>query len=165
MGDRQAGVTALRRYPRAVQVPQPAAGADWTITVPAGVLWRLVSAFGLLATSSAVANRTAVLSIGDGDTEFCRIPATGVQAASLTESYTWGVGLDSENTGPSQSQAIPEYVLHAGAIVKSATANVDVGDQWSAVVLYVIETMVGGGPVDLMDIPELIVQLAGGMAG
>ena len=77
---------------RSVTVVNPAAGADFSVTVPAGASWLLNSVAATFATSATVGTRTPVLLITDatGHAVFSGATAFG-QAASLTWSYSWTV--------------------------------------------------------------------------
>src|SRR6516162_1693189 len=47
----------LPGYKRPVAITTPAAGANWTVTVPGGRMWRPIAINATLVTSAAVANR------------------------------------------------------------------------------------------------------------
>lgn len=153
------GETPWSRVRRIVPGSAPAAGADWTLTVPAGKVWRIRTIEADLVTSATVADRSVALSVSDGSTTFVRAAPAAVQAASLTRHYCWWANASALAFGSSISQPIPELVVPAGYVIAVATDNIDAGDQWAAPVLYVTETTVKGGPVELDELPELYVQI------
>lgn len=167
MGAYLSGVTPLRRYPRTVLVPQPAAGSDWSYTVPGGVMWRLVTVLGQFATSAVVASRAPFLTVSDGATVYLKVPPQATQAASNTDQYVWWRDAPQYAVGGGVVQPIPELTLMPGYAIAALTTALDVGDQWSGVVLHVIETMIGAGPIDLNTVPEMVVLTmpAGGSGG
>jgi hypothetical protein len=127
-------------------VTQPAAGADWTITVPGDKIWRVLSIVGKLVTSAAAATREATLQITDQSTTFMFIPAGTSQVASKTGQYCWfeqaqnrGTTLQTAITAPIPSN----LVLPGGMVLKSVTEVIDAGDQWSNVALWIEEGFIG----------------------
>src|SRR4051794_36291420 len=72
---------------KTVTGPDPAAGAEILVTVPAGKWWLLRALRFTLVTSATVANRRPALTIDDGATEWWRWRAGVDQAASLTRLY------------------------------------------------------------------------------
>ena len=131
---------------RTVSAPTPAAGTNWTFTVPGESVWGLVAITAKLVTSAVVANRAAVLNVSDGTTVLYQIAPGAVQAASLTTTYSWLPELatfDNTITGGALNVAMPPTYLASGQVLSSATALIDVGDQWSAVSLTVIEVYHG----------------------
>lgn len=133
-------------------LPNPAAGADWIATVPAGHTWTLLSAQGTLTTSAAVATRLPGLDISDGAGHIIVTEAANVGVtASIVERVGFAVG-DSANQdgvgaalGNRQTVALPSgIVLPAGYTIASRTVNIQAADQWSAVVLTVLDSSAGG---------------------
>lgn len=170
MDARISGERPLRRYPRVVQVPKPALGADWSTTVPAGKTWGIRLARATLTCSAAAATRVPSLDLSDGTTTFAAIPPVETLVASDVASLTWLESVSYVlNVTPSKYlvQPIPALTLWPGYTIASLTTALDAGDQWSGVVLYVIETMIGAGPIDLNTVPEMVVLTmpAGGGGG
>lgn len=160
MSREYSGERPWRRVSTIYTMPAPAAGADFTITVPAGKLWDVVVIYATLTTAVAVASREADITFGDGNALFASVGPAAVQAASLADRYLWAVGLTNEVAGSSQSQAIPSLRLLPGWTIASVTANIQAADQWSAQKLYVVETTLRGGDINFEDVPELMVELA-----
>ena len=147
--DELAGLTEVvttSRYPRVAVPAAPAAGADWSLTVPGGFRWRLVSLVGRLVTSATVANRYPTLTLSDGTTVFARVPAITAAVASGTSFYWWAIGggsyVPSTLTTP-QSLWLPDMWLESGYVVNANTSALDATDQWSQVAAYVVESRTG----------------------
>jgi len=129
---------------RSVTITNPAAGANWSITVPAGASWTLTSARATLATSATAANRIPDLQIKDGSGNIVLDALAGVaQTATLTDVWSWSVGaVTSTVLGATNSVGLPGgFDLNAGWQIVQVTANLQAGDQWSSIVLGVTETV------------------------
>lgn len=119
----------------------PAAGADFSVTVPVGQRWRVVSCTGLLTTAVAVANRDVTLVVDDGVNVVAQIPAGFALAASLTNQYTFAdscsqtAAFNGVSVGPLPSNLI----VMAGWRIRTVTANIQAADQWSAGFLQIGE--------------------------
>jgi len=162
VGSPISGERPWRRVRRVIAGPAPAAGADWSVTVPAGKVWRLVSVQATLTTAVAVANRSPRLIVGDGDATFLTIPPVAVQAASLAGVFDWLEHGSAYTTAPDQVLSLPALVLEAGWTVGTSTTAIQAADQWSAQQLLVLETDVKGGAVDLGSLPDLTVEVVAG---
>jgi hypothetical protein len=130
---------------RSIAIANPAAGADWTETVPAGVAWILRAATATLTTAVAVATRQVDLQVTDATPNLLLSSPGGTsEAASLADAYSWFNGGGSASVALSVTGGLPaEFRCPAGWIIKATTANIQAGDQWSKVVLTV-EEFVGG---------------------
>lgn len=157
--------SSWRRSRVTVAVPQPAAGADWTLTIPAGHVYRLLSLYAVLASSAVVATRVARLAFTDGARTFLDLSAGASQVASLTRRYAWLPSVGPSAVGSGILSALPDVALGAGWTIASLTDAIDVGDQWSAIVLNVLDTTARGGPADLDDIPDMVIELVGPPSG
>jgi hypothetical protein len=119
----------------------PAAGADFSVTIPVGQRWRVVSCSGLLTTAVAVANRDVTLVIDDGANVMAQIPAGFALLASLTNQYTFAdscvqsAAFNAVSVAPLPSNLI----LTAGMRVRTVTANIQAADQWSVGFLHIGE--------------------------
>lgn len=150
------------RRSRIVQgVASPAAGADWSQTVPASHLWQLLTVTATLTTSAVAGNRQARLALGDGTNPFAVLTAPAVQAASLAHVYTWAVGMTPLALGLQQLQALPPIALGNGWTISVSTLALDAGDQWSAIRLGLVDTTARFGDLDLDATPELLVGFVG----
>jgi len=158
------GEAPWRRSRIVVPVDEPAAGADWSLTVPAGHLYHLVAVYGILTTDANVANRRPFLGFTDGQVTYLTIPPVAAIAASTTEYLNWTEHGDAYNSAPCQMMGLPELTLEPGWTIAPTTVNVQVGDQWSSVALLVIDTMIRDGSIDIGGIPGLLVEVVGGTA-
>jgi len=128
----------------------PAAGADFTVTVPAGKFWRVLSVSAQLVTDATVAARGPKLALDDGTTIFyeCVNSGTG-QAASSTCQYSFAPGCSMETASPAsgvfKNFPIPECILMAGYRLRMITGAIQVGDQWSAIRVLVDEEVMEFG--------------------
>jgi hypothetical protein len=129
---------------RSVTITTPAAGANWSITVPAGASWTLTSVRATLATSAAVANRVPDLQIKDGSGNIVMDALAGVaQTATLTDTWSWSSGgVTSTVLGASNSVALPwAFRLNPGWVIQQVTTGLQAADQWSGIALSVIESV------------------------
>jgi hypothetical protein len=131
---------------RSIAGSTPAAGAEISETVPTGARWELLAFEATFVTSAVAANRVPQLTIDDGTTVVFRLGAALNQAASLTQRRSWFQGapapyLDNASNLP---LPIPSNVrLGSGFRIKTVTAAIDVGDQYSAVQYLVREWIEG----------------------
>lgn len=160
MGGRYSGESAWRRSRIVLPVASPAAGADWSLVVPAGHLYQLHSVFAILTTSAVVANRLPRLAVSDGVASFLELPAAAVQAASAVVRYSWAGEASSFVAGGSALGALVPLDLIAGWFLGPLTSLIDVGDQWSGIRVYVTDVTVRGGEADIGAVPDLVVEVA-----
>jgi hypothetical protein len=153
------GESPWRRYRRVVSVPAPAAGADWSLVVPAGSVYELVSVYASLSTSATVANRGARLQLTAGGVVYLDLAPQAVQAASLTTRYAWAQGMASYSADNGVVTGLPKLYLEPGWSIGTQTDLIDGADQWSAVSLLVLETVVRGGPLELAQAPDMFVEV------
>jgi hypothetical protein len=116
----------------------PAAGSEFTWTVPVGHTWTLESVIARLTTSAAVANRIPRLSVTNVF-EYMRATQGLVQTASQVATYYWFAGGAVVNNGAtplivSNAPLQAGLVMPAGDILASITAGLDAADQWDNVV-------------------------------
>lgn len=136
-----------------VTVAAPAAGADWTVTVPAGEYWVVIAANAQLVTDANVAARGPKLAFDAGaaaDTFYETGNSGTGQAASTTKQYSFGPGCAMETASPASGVfstfplpvAPPAMILFPGYRIRMITGAIQVGDQWSNIRLLVMsETM------------------------
>lgn len=151
------GESAWRRSRTVVSVASPAAGADWSTTIPAGHLYQLLAIRAILTTSAAVANRAARLILGDGTSTYASIPAPAVQAASLAVSYTWAAGAPGVSVDLAQLGYLPDLVLPPAWTIGTSTRLIDVADAWTAIQLHLLDVTVRRGRLDLDTLPDMLV--------
>lgn len=126
---------------RSIAVADPAAGAEWSETVPTNARWRLLGVDAPLVTDVTVANREVVLTIDDGANIVAEITAAQNQAASLTRRYSFARGVQRgvSATATIINAPLPDALLLAGYRVRSVTTNLQAGDNWGAPRLWVEE--------------------------
>lgn len=165
MGGRVSGQRPTRRDRRVYSADAPAAGADWSLTVPSGHLYEIVSAYAQLVTSATSATREVLLKLTDGDATYLLLPPPGTQVASKTYDYAWAQhGGAYAGTG-GLAITLPRLVLLPGWTIGSATTSIQAGDQWGTPRLLVLDTLFETGRVELDDVPELLVGVVGSTAG
>jgi hypothetical protein len=159
MGSSASGESAWRRSRTVVAVGSPAAGAEWSVTVPAGHLWRIESVQAQLVTSAVVATRVARLAWGDGVAPYFTLPPAASQLTTLTRLYAWHPNAMAVAVGTGILSCLLDADLPAGWTLASSTEAIDGGDQWSAIRLRVLDTTVRRGRLDLNDTPDLFVEV------
>jgi hypothetical protein len=126
---------------RVVAISNPAAGADFTYTVPSGVRWRFISLECTFTTSSFSASRYPALRVSDGT----NLLFTSTVAIGLTQSYGWTLCLTAglvrlaSTTGDQALGAPANLYLLPGFKVYSATGSIAAADQYSAIHMLVEE--------------------------
>jgi hypothetical protein len=130
---------------RSFAVVNPAAGADWSQVVPAGVQWIIRGVVATLTTAVAVATRQAALEISDATPSVVLVSTPGLtQIASLVDVYSWFNGAITAAAGPQIAGGLPnEFRLPAGWKFGTVTANIAAADQWSSITVAV-EEFIGG---------------------
>lgn len=120
---------------RAFNLGNPVAGADFGMQVQVGRRWEVHAINATLQTSATAANRQPVFQITDGaghvmhNTQF-----SGTQAASLTYQYSAAEGDPIALNAPFEMGPLPHTcLLFQGWTISSLTANIQAGDQWSAI--------------------------------
>lgn len=134
------------RLCRSVVVANPAAGANFSATVPPGVAWEVISVELRLTTSAVVANRQTNLVFTDPTgLELGRLYYGAAVAASTvaTITYMQGIGTSQGGSIGFQSLPSPSLPLLAGGTVATSISGIDTGDQLSNIALYVREWSVG----------------------
>lgn len=125
-------------------ITNPAAGADWTITVFSGGVWKLLQAQGTLTTSAVVAVRFPTLVI----TPPTMLPiaqfASATLPASSSDAFIWAVGKQNSTVANVViTTMLPDMLLVPNTVIKVQTANIQAADQWSSITL-VFEHFIAG---------------------
>jgi hypothetical protein len=131
---------------RTIQITKPAAGAEFTQTVPGQSTWALVAICAQLVTSATVASRVPSLTFTDGTNTVAQVPVGANVTASLTTRVTWmadGASTSASLLGTSLIVNTPKLILSPGWTVASSTAAIDTADQYQNIVLTVIESLTG----------------------
>src|SRR5215470_1568071 len=122
--------------PLRIAVTTPAAGADFTITVPTGARWQLDTVSGLYTASAAVANRVPELVIDDGANIVFAAPTNTAITGGQTARVSWGAGAGGPIAGANTDQTIPlanDMYLPGGFRIRSNTALIQAADTWTAI--------------------------------
>ena len=130
-----------------VALPNPAAGAELSYSLP-GSEYTLVHAVTFkLVTSSSAATRTVFLDFVDGSATIIARHSPGfTQAASKTTVYTFGVDLLSYGANDAAAMGAPllEMFLRRGQKITTTITNVQSADQISDVRLVVDQVSAPG---------------------
>lgn len=119
---------------RVLEVPAPAAGANFSIVPDTAAHWLIWTIRFTLATDANVANRHVVMTVANGTNDFQRYHAGSVQAASLTHNYQGSPGEQGNaTTGVEASIHFPVsgIWIPQGYTLASAVANIQATDQIS----------------------------------
>jgi hypothetical protein len=118
---------------RLVTGADPAAGADFILTVPAGAIWRVISVVCGLVTDATATSRNAALQIDDGASGAGRYTmGTGVNASSTVE-LTWGPGATHAALGGVYHAPLPvELYLPGEWNLRGQTGNLQAADNYNA---------------------------------
>jgi len=131
---------------RSIVGTTPAAGAEISEVVPTGARWEFLAFRALFVTSAAVANRFPSFIVFDGSSGDYQNGAIVAQAASLSIKYHLAPGAPAPQLDGNNDLVIPAPVgirLAAGFAINTGTANIQAGDQWSAIRYLVREWMTG----------------------
>lgn len=129
---------------RSITGSNPAAGAEFTETVPAGARWEVLVFHAQFNASAAVATRHPELTITDGTNELERVPsAAGITANGIARiAVTPTNGMQTSSAGA--NYVVPSFspfLLTAGCQIKSTTLNIQAADQWASLQYLVRETI------------------------
>jgi hypothetical protein len=128
-----------------VQQANPAAGADWIMTVPAGERRRLITMNADLAVANSGAARPVEIIVDDGANVVARMstntaaPINATAHINFSNSGTPSVSITSDL----YSQQPSAIYLEPGMRVRSITTNIVAGDQWSNI-WFLFERWVDG---------------------
>jgi hypothetical protein len=120
----------------------PGAGLNITETVPTGARWELLSLrFNFQSSALAALRRVVVVGIGAGLTAFTAVAFT-TQIASELWAHTFAAGLNGRadgGFGAIQSELPARVILPPAGGFQTSVFNMQVGDQFSAIVYVVRE--------------------------
>lgn len=129
--------------PEIIRPADPAAGAEWTQTVPANTFWLILLIRYQLVSDATAAQRHGSIAVNDG-AGLVEIGQPGAfQAASLARLFTYQANAPFTIIGGEILGSFPDrfYTL-PGWVIQSSTANFQAGDQYSNIVLYVLRWLV-----------------------
>lgn len=128
--------------------PDPAAGADFTITVPGPQFWLPVALTATLTAGATGDDREPALEVTDGTTTIFTVAANPTVAATTALTFSWvrdlfGAGGDAGTTSVWSQLACP--ALPTGWTIGVVTENVASDDQWSDIAITALQ-ITGGQP-------------------
>lgn len=121
---------------RRITIPNPAPGSDWSLTLPGGAYWRLLSLRAIFTASAVVASRIPRFQTLDGAAIINTTALTQSVAASAVQEYVLAKNVPIILAAvPGVPNQIPylDWFLPAGYIIRASTFLIDAGDQWSAI--------------------------------
>lgn len=118
-----------------LQLANPAAGADFTFVAAAGQRLRVDSFQAQFAASATVATRNISIIVDDGaNAVWTHDLAAGITASATDQIVATGTNAPTGVIATVQSVVLPPgLILAPGWRIRSSTANIQVGDQWSAI--------------------------------
>lgn len=128
---------------RHIAVADPAAGAEFSETVPTNARWRLIAVGATLITDGTAATRDGRLSVDDGVNTVWFGPPGASQAASLTRIYHWASGMAPGSVVGGNGYiwsflpAMP--LLLGGWRIRSSTVNLQLADNWNTPLIWAEE--------------------------
>lgn len=127
---------------RTINVPNPAAGAGWSVAVPGGVQWRVLEAQYSFVSDAVVANRIPRIEyVQGGNVTWFRGSLTITASSNITI-----VGNISDAPSGADQQVfsflycpMPKWWLDPGDSVQGLVSAIDPGDQVSNIFLIIEE--------------------------
>lgn len=128
----------LAAAPLVEAVTNPAAGADFSFTLPSNRA--ILSIAATLTTSATAGNRTPSVQLKDsGGHVLFTLSSAVVQAASTTDVYQWvPSAVNQAATSPFMLAFPSGMVVPSGGTIASVTSGILAGDQWSAIVIELL---------------------------
>lgn len=126
---------------RSITGTDPAVNTEISETVPTNARWRLIALLATLGTDATVANRFARVILDDGANPFWESGDGVALAAASSRIYSFGESVFAAVTGAGISVSpLPRTAfLMGGFRIRTSTANLQAGDNWSAPQLLVEE--------------------------
>jgi len=130
---------------RAITGTDPAAGNEFSETVPTNACWRLIGLTATLVNDATVINRFLSLAVEVGGIIHCRASFDSATTAGQTTVCSWGAGGDPAGgvVGVRSMPLQQPLVLTAGQVIRSVTGILQAGDNWSAPQFLVEEWIEG----------------------
>lgn len=132
--------------PRAILGTDPAAGAEFSETVPTGAIWELIAVYAVLVTGAPAGSRYPSIVIDDGANIINRIGIGTSLGGSTTVTMSWAAGAGALATAGNNVYVSPMpagFFLPGGSRIRSSTFNLDAADNYGAPVLLVREQLQG----------------------
>jgi hypothetical protein len=137
-GGRQDRAGAGRGGLTLLSTADPAAGAEWTLTINANAGARIHSIRFQLVTDATVIDRFPRVEYLSPGTLFWRSHPNAAQTAGLTRDYNYALGTDFIDAAVANEQQnqLPDLILPPAAIVRSSTNGLQAGDNYGVAVLW-----------------------------
>lgn len=139
------GIGEYLNIPRVIQVPNPAPGVNFSVTVPPGTVWRVKSIRFSFTASGAISTRVFGIAYADGAAEYFRSDMAGTFAAGSTTPACAAPSIGSPALGSGLQLIVlpsPSVPILGAHTIASSGSGLDAGDQFSAIVFYVIQTRI-----------------------
>jgi hypothetical protein len=119
---------------RSITGTVPAAGAEISEIVPGNMRWRLMAFRYSLTTAVAVANRESNLTFDDGANVYASETSGFTEAASLTDTFSWMLGVQRLQALQSTllTLPLPSLIMPGLHRIRTNTANIQAADQYTA---------------------------------
>jgi hypothetical protein len=135
-------VLGICRGPKSVLGTDPAAGAEFTVTVPAGKYWHLVAVTVSLAQGITQTPQPTLIIDDATNVLFQGFGASSAQNASVTTQYTWAPNAPLTAGGAATVATAPlpgGVILAPGWRVRSSTLGIGANSNYGVPSLYVVE--------------------------
>ena len=127
---------------KTIAIPDPAAGAELSYTVPSGVVLLVLSFYARFTADVTAVNREPALALSDGTRTLSINQADRSVGASTGIILSWADSIESDSNPPVSGRvrvALQTALLLPGWAIGTETTNLQAGDQWSNVTIYCIE--------------------------
>ncbi len=132
-------------YPRSIVLAGPAAGANFTFSVPGVAQWRIRSIIASFSTSAVAATRHVFFQVNVSGIQHFRVYAPLTQTALQNRVYSMMVNIRDSTaveTGGFVNMQLPELTLYPGWSCIVGAVAIDAGDQFSLINLIVDEALI-----------------------
>lgn len=135
-------------YVQTQAVASPAVGTDWTVTVPTNARWQILEVSAVLSASSGASARLVAV-LFDDPTNITNVVVSPVsQTSGQGVRYNMAASMPFDFITPPTGNleaymplSSPGPFLSAGHRLRTSTANLGAGDQWSSIVIRYKEWM------------------------
>lgn len=123
--------------PRVLVVAQPAAGADWSEVISTSKVFKVLSVRAQFQASGVAGNRVNSLRAKTADNDILwDTPGVANPTANQLKYLNWFVGCSQAlGFSPYEQLFLPDLWLPAGTTIQTVSTNMDVGDQFSLIVI------------------------------
>ncbi len=116
----------------------PAAGANFTITVPPNEAWGLRAIRFQITTDATAGNRSAMLLLDDTVNIFFQVTPASVLAPSISGRFSFGRGIGyASAVNTHRVQGLPDVILDTGWRIQSSVEGLAAADQISLITVLI----------------------------